>query len=363
VPDSRIAHLPGPILDLGPVYDVAAVYLNGVRIAQFGRFPEAGRPAFVQTAKRLRFFVPIDRLRADGKPNDLVVIVYNTVQRGGLPGILVWVWRPRARAAFAPGIGATLELTDLYAAAGDFRGAWACIDALAGEKLSPTEDAAFKSKQAWLYWLEAQANPKLRAMRIPQALAVFQSLVDEHETETISQDAMQAFCAVLRRAANDPATAGAVHEFFSAITLGSAPVPSGARGLRGNLSLAPLGPAVPAGNALPPSAASGGGDSPFSRSVPRKTAAQNAKTHRVGGLEGVGDSLQRGPGQRPASPSSPSSDAPSQTPLLFWPYSTESARLVGILERNADTDALEPAVCSYLSASRTRQAGADRSRR
>ncbi len=223
--------LPGPVLDLGPVFDVAAVYLNGVRIAQVGRFPGPGRPALLETAKRLRFFVPVERLRSDGKPNDLVVIVYNTVQRGGLPGIPAWVWQLPARAEFAPGVGAGFEMIDLYAAAGDFRNAWDCMDALAKTKLSPTEDAAFQSKQVWLYWLEARSDPKVRSMRIPQALATFQNLIAEHWDETVSQDAMQVFCATLRQAESDRELRKIVVEFFPKLNLESTGFPGGRRSL------------------------------------------------------------------------------------------------------------------------------------
>ncbi|MBQ6470363.1 MAG: hypothetical protein IJJ33_00135, partial [Victivallales bacterium] len=78
---------PAPVvLDLGPVYDVAAFYLNGKRLGLTGRFPEGKCPAFTETSQRAQFLVPSECWRADGR-NELVSIVYRERGIGGLPNL------------------------------------------------------------------------------------------------------------------------------------------------------------------------------------------------------------------------------------------------------------------------------------
>lgn len=54
------------VLDYGPVFDVAAFYLNGRRLGIVGRFPDGGEPAFTEAAQRARFIVEPKDLAVDG---------------------------------------------------------------------------------------------------------------------------------------------------------------------------------------------------------------------------------------------------------------------------------------------------------
>ena len=74
------------VIDMGPVFDVAAFYLNGARVGRTGRFPENGDPAFTEAATRARFIVEKGHWREDGH-NELVAVVYRERGVGGLPGM------------------------------------------------------------------------------------------------------------------------------------------------------------------------------------------------------------------------------------------------------------------------------------
>ena len=102
---------PGPVLDLGPVFDVATVHLNGTLIGRLGEFPAEGHAAFVRTGKPLRCFLPTRLLRVDGQ-NRLEIIVCNTEAFGGLPGIPSLLFEPRDLAPFTWGRELSKELAE-----------------------------------------------------------------------------------------------------------------------------------------------------------------------------------------------------------------------------------------------------------
>lgn len=119
---------PGPILDLGPVFDAAAVRLNGNEIGRCGLFRDAGQPSeadpgtsgpHLQTARRVRCFLPHRLLREGG--NVLDVEVYWTGQFGGLPGTPMVLLPGQAGAADAafPDLARDLDLADVFAQSSD----------------------------------------------------------------------------------------------------------------------------------------------------------------------------------------------------------------------------------------------------
>ncbi len=85
--DGSPKRFPRPmVMDAGPVFDVAAFYLNGWRVGLVGRFPHEEEPAFTEAAQWARFAVPPDAWSADGR-NELVAVVYRERGVGGLPGM------------------------------------------------------------------------------------------------------------------------------------------------------------------------------------------------------------------------------------------------------------------------------------
>ncbi len=74
------------IVDMGPVFDVAAVFLNGSRLCLTGRFPEDGNAAITEAAQKARFIVPPEAWSVDGR-NELSAIVYRERGTGGLPSL------------------------------------------------------------------------------------------------------------------------------------------------------------------------------------------------------------------------------------------------------------------------------------
>jgi hypothetical protein len=119
---------PGPILDLGPVFDAAAVRLNGNQIGRCGLFADDGQPSgadpgtsgpHLQTARRVRCFLPHRLLREGG--NVLDVEVYWTGQFGGLPGTPMVLLPGQAGAADAafPDLARDLDLADVLVQSSD----------------------------------------------------------------------------------------------------------------------------------------------------------------------------------------------------------------------------------------------------
>ena len=187
------------VMDAGPVFDVAAFYLNGRRIARVGRFPEDGEPAFTEAAARAQFLVRPEDWAEDGQ-NELVAVVHRERGVGGLPGI--------------PGILLSSPLSGHASSFAGFQTALnVCIqsDRLeeAGKRLSaarPSNDTerawllSHQSHLAFLEWHDADGGDPALLDRI---LAPVAEILSRLPAEAPKQSAMQGFCRVLRRAEKD----------------------------------------------------------------------------------------------------------------------------------------------------------------
>ena len=193
----------GPfILDCGPVFDVAAFYLNGRRLGLVGRFPDGGTPAFTEAAQRARFIVEPQDRSADGR-DELTVVVFRERGVGGLPG--------------TPGVllENPLDNIDLKKAS-DVADAFTLLvqsgrpekAAELLEKAVPADDAgrawllSHKAHLAYLQWLDGGMKD---AALLDGVLSPIAEILSDLPAEAPRQSAMQAFCRVLRLAETDPA--------------------------------------------------------------------------------------------------------------------------------------------------------------
>ena len=198
------------VLDVGPVFDVAAFFLNGRRIGLVGRFPENGSPGFTETAQRGRLIVPPDAWSKDGN-NELAAIVYRERGRGGhgIPGIILA--NPLAdteNSQFAH----SHELFNVYTQSMALGKAAAVL-----RKAAPKDD----SERAWLLsdmahlsflkWLDGgMKDYKL----VDSLLSNIADIFDTLPAESPRQSAMQAFCIILRLAERDDALMAIVKRKF-----------------------------------------------------------------------------------------------------------------------------------------------------
>ncbi|MBQ7649508.1 MAG: hypothetical protein IJS15_01030, partial [Victivallales bacterium] len=187
------------VVDMGPVFDVAAFYLNGRRVGRLGRFPEAGEPAFTEAAGRGQFVVEPGLWAEDGR-NEIAVVVYRERGSGGLsgvPGILLanpLEGRENSRRSVSAAFGVLLQSNR-------------CEEA---KKLLGRMECRSGADKAWrlshlahlvyLEWLDGGRGDKAE---LDRALAPMAELFGKLPDESPRQSAMQAFCRVLRLAEHD----------------------------------------------------------------------------------------------------------------------------------------------------------------
>ncbi|MBO4345264.1 MAG: hypothetical protein J5833_05895, partial [Victivallales bacterium] len=189
------------VVDMGPVFDVAAIFLNGRRLCLTGRFPEKGGAAFTEAAQRARFIAPPDAWSREGR-NELAAIVYRERGTGGLPslpGILLENPLETGRPSFA-------QLSDSYnilLQSGDMKAAGKVL-----RKMRPKSDnekawlLSHKAHLAFLEWLDAGAK---KQKLLDKTMEPVVEIVRKMPKESPKQSAMQAFCSVLRMAERDEA--------------------------------------------------------------------------------------------------------------------------------------------------------------
>ena len=210
------------ILDCGPVFDVAAFYLNGRRLGLVGRFPDGGTPAFTEAAQRARFIVePRDR-SADGR-DELTVVVFRERGVGGLPG--------------TPGVllGNPLETIDLKKASNVADAFTLLVQsgrfAEAGNLLEnavPADGAgrawllSHKAHLAYLQWFD---NGMKDIAMLDGVLSPMAEILSDLPAEAPRQSAMQAFCRVLRLAETNPSVMAMARRRFPKFGDGCATLP------------------------------------------------------------------------------------------------------------------------------------------
>ncbi|MBQ7651329.1 MAG: hypothetical protein IJS15_10235, partial [Victivallales bacterium] len=187
------------VVDMGPVFDVAAIFLNGMRLCLTGRFPEKGEAAFTEAAQRARFIVPPDVWGEDGR-NELAAIVYRERGTGGLPslpGILLENPLESARPSFA-------QLSDSYnilLQSGDMKAAEKALGRMRPE--SDNEKAWLLSHRAHLAFLKCLDGGMKDATLLEGTVANVVDILETLPEHSPKQSAMQAFCRVLRMAERD----------------------------------------------------------------------------------------------------------------------------------------------------------------
>lgn len=189
------------IMDCGPVFDVAAFYLNGKRLGQIGRFQENDEPAFTEAAQRAQFMVPPKAWNKNGQ-NELLAVVYRESGVGGLtemPGILIE--NPQER-TFETSCTERVSLTNIYMQSGMTSKAMALLKKF---KAKNSREHAWRlslqTHLAFLQWFDTGMNDVSLCHRI---LSPLEEIFSNHSAEAPRQSAMQAFCRILRKAeAND----------------------------------------------------------------------------------------------------------------------------------------------------------------
>ncbi len=187
------------ILDMGTVFDVAAVFLNGQRIGLVGRFPQGDSPAFTEAAQRVRLAVPPEAWSKDGR-NELAAVVHRERGRGGIagsPGILLEDPLEFEAPTFA-------QLSDSYyilLQSGDKKAAERLLDRMRPK--GDDEKAWLLSHRAHISFLKWLDGGMKDATLLEGTITPIAEILETLPEQSPKQSAMQAFCRVLRLAERD----------------------------------------------------------------------------------------------------------------------------------------------------------------
>ncbi|MBQ6470361.1 MAG: hypothetical protein IJJ33_00125, partial [Victivallales bacterium] len=195
-------------LDLGPIFDVAAVFLNNQRIGLIGRFEKQEEPMFSEAACRACLQVPPEIWSRDGH-NQLMIVVQRSRGIGGLPGVPgLCLSNPvenssvaRCREAFD-----SLVCSNRLEEAGDL------LETHFG--LAQADPVWFLSSRAYLSYLAWTDGGRADSSQPERLLADIAEILREHPSRSPRQSAMQAFCRVLRLAEDDEALLALVRRHF-----------------------------------------------------------------------------------------------------------------------------------------------------
>ena len=198
-------------LDVGLVFDVAAVYLNEQRIGLVGRFPDGERVAFTEAAARGLAVVPPEAWSKDG--NDcLTLVVYRERGVGGVSGAPGFLLHNPLEDIDLKDIASVNAAFSLLLHSGCFAEAGALLD-----KAAPADGAArawLLSHKAHLSYLQWVDGGKKDEALLDGVLSPVAEILSSLPAEAPKQSAMQAFCRVLRLAEKNAATADAVRRRF-----------------------------------------------------------------------------------------------------------------------------------------------------
>ena len=210
------------VLDIGPVFDVAAVFLNGKRIGLTGRFPFEDEPAFTEAGQRGQYLAEPDDWSWKGE-NRLTVVVYRERGGGGLPGV------PGVMLSH-PYFENSKEATERM-----FHSAALLIQSMQmkkAEKMLSNVHPVTDSERAWLLSMQAHCaflqwadagkggdNPFLgkrtrKEKLLPAVLDNVRGILEKLPVEAPRQSAMQGFCRLLQLAEHDQTIADEVHARF-----------------------------------------------------------------------------------------------------------------------------------------------------
>lgn len=199
------------VLDIGPVFDVCSVFLNGKRMGLTGRFPDEGGPAFTESAACGQYLLQPEALQAE--ENELVIVIYRERGIGGLPGvpgILLQhpVGLPSAQLSGEASASAAAVLIQSLR----FDHASDVLER-ASEPESPGQAIQLLSLEAYLSWLRFRDGSR-NSENLDKMLSQIKLCLERHPVESPLQSAMQAFCRVLRLAETDPKMLALVRRHF-----------------------------------------------------------------------------------------------------------------------------------------------------
>ena len=201
------------VMDCGPVFDVAAFYLNGKRVGLVGRFPENDLPAFTEAAQRARFIVEPDDWAADGH-NELTIVVFRERGVGGLPGVPGILLDNPMTLGGDPSPADYFEAFKILVQSDRLVDASEFLVRASRESMSGLGHAwllSHKAHAAYLGWLDGGREDGRLLNNVVASIA---ELLAKYSVESPKQSAMQAFCQILRMAEKDGHILTLVKRFF-----------------------------------------------------------------------------------------------------------------------------------------------------
>jgi len=210
--NDKAAHFHSPaVLDIGPVFDVAAVFLNGKRIGLTGRFPEDGEPAFTEAARRGQYMVAPQDWNIHGD-NRLTVVIYRERGIGGLPGVPgILLENPIKPLRYNPSVAECFTSFDILHQSQMYGKAGHSLDeARPDNDLDQVWLLSHRAHLAWLRWLDGERGEAV----LDNVLKPIHEILTKYPVESPKQSAMQAFCRILRMAEKDEALLAKVRHYF-----------------------------------------------------------------------------------------------------------------------------------------------------
>jgi len=208
----QTAHFHSPVvLDIGPVFDVAAVFLNGRRIGLTGRFPEDREPAFTEAARRGQYLIASQDWNVHGD-NRLTVVIYRERGIGGLPGVpgilLENPINPLRRNLSVAECFTSFDI--LHQSQKHDEAEHSLDEARPDNDLDQVWLLSHRAHLAWLRWLDGERDEAA----LDGVLKPIHEILTKYPVESPKQSAMQAFCRVLRIAEKDQALLARVRHYF-----------------------------------------------------------------------------------------------------------------------------------------------------
>lgn len=199
------------VLDIGPVFDVAAVFLNGRRIGLTGRFPEDGEPAFTEGARRGQYLIAPQDWNIHGD-NRLTVVIYRERGIGGLPGVPgILLENPINPLRRNLSVAECFTSFDILHQSQKYDEAEHSLDeARPDNDLDQVWLLSHRAHLAWLRWLDGERDEAA----LDGVLKPIHEILTKYPVESPKQSAMQAFCRILRLAEKDQALLARARHYF-----------------------------------------------------------------------------------------------------------------------------------------------------
>ncbi|MFA6843727.1 MAG: hypothetical protein WCR33_04965 [Bacilli bacterium] len=199
------------VLDIGPIFDVGAVFLNDKRLGLTGRFPENGEPAFTEAARRGQYLVAPQDWNVNSD-NHLTVIIYRERGIGGLPGVPGnLLENPVSALRRNPYGKECFTAFDILHQSQKYDEAEHILDeARPDNDLDRVWLLSHRAHLAWLRWLDGERNEKM----LDGVLSPTHEILTKYTVESPKQSAMQAFCQVLRLAEKNDMLLAIIRRYF-----------------------------------------------------------------------------------------------------------------------------------------------------